>query len=154
MKVLPRPRHRHVEQPALLVDLLGFAGCHVRRDAAVHKIEDKDSVPFLPLGGVDGRQDQIVFVKERPTCLCAARIRRIKGQFGQEALAAGVAESNLLQLVEVSGTGSRIIVETLEQRLIPVAHEPDLPLPRRIRVAQTSDDTAKAGPEQSGGGRR
>src|SRR5208282_308407 len=77
MKVLSRTRHRHVEQPALLVDLLG-----------------------------------------------------------------------------VSGTGSRIIVKTFHQRLIPVAHEPDLPLPRGIRVAQMCDHAAKAGPEQGGGGRR
>ena len=63
MKVFPRTRHRHVEQPALLVDLLGFAGGHVGRDAAVHEIENKDYVPFLSLGGMNGRQDQIVFVE-------------------------------------------------------------------------------------------
>ena len=34
IKVFPRTRHRNVEQPALLVDLLGFAGGHVRRDAS------------------------------------------------------------------------------------------------------------------------
>ena len=63
IKVLSRTRHRYVEQPALLVDLLGFACGHVRRDAAIHEIEDEDSVPFLPFGGVDRRQDQIVFVE-------------------------------------------------------------------------------------------
>ena len=49
IKVFPRTRHRNVKQPALLVDLLGFAGCHVRRDAAVHKVENEDGVPFRPL---------------------------------------------------------------------------------------------------------
>lgn len=63
IKVFPRPRHRHVKQPALLVDLLGFACGHVRRDAAVHEIENIDGLPFLPFGGVDRRQDQIVFVE-------------------------------------------------------------------------------------------
>src|SRR6516164_3548034 len=51
IKVFSRTRHRHVEQPALLVDLLGSAGGHVRRDAAVHEIENKDGIPFLPFGG-------------------------------------------------------------------------------------------------------
>ena len=43
---------------------------------------------------------------------------------------------------EVSGSGSRIIVEAIEQRLIPVTHKPDLSLPRTIRVAQTRDNAA------------
>ena len=50
IKVLSRTRHRHEEQPALLVDLLGFAACHVRRDAAVDEIENKNGVPLLPFG--------------------------------------------------------------------------------------------------------
>ena len=65
IKVFPRTRHRNVEKPALLVDLLWFASGHVRRDAAVHKVENEDGVPFLPFGGVDRRQDQIVFVDWR-----------------------------------------------------------------------------------------
>jgi len=62
-KVLPRTGHGHVEQPALLVDLLLLAGGHVRRDATVHDIKNEHGVPFLAFGGVDGRQDQIVFVE-------------------------------------------------------------------------------------------
>ena len=117
IKVFSRTRHRHVKQPALFVDLLGFAGGHVRRDAAVHEIENKDGVPLLPFGGVDRRQDQIVFVEQRPACLCAARIRRVESQFGQETLATGITEGDLLELVEVSGSGNRIIVKAIEQRL-------------------------------------
>jgi hypothetical protein len=41
MEVLPRARHRHVEQPALRVDLLGFACGHVQGYTAVHEIEIK-----------------------------------------------------------------------------------------------------------------
>ena len=142
IKVFPRTRHRNVEQPALLVDLLWFASGHVRRDAAVHKVENENGVPFLPFGGVDRRQDQIVFVDWRPARLRTAGIRWVKGQFGQETLATGITEGDLLELVEVSGSGSRIIVKAIEQRPIPVAHKPDLPLPRSIRVAQTCDDAA------------
>jgi hypothetical protein len=140
IKVLSRTRHRHVEQPALLVDLLGVAGGHVRRDAAVHEIENKDGVPFLPFGGVDRRQDQIVFVEQRPARLRATRIRRVEGQFGQETPATGIPEGDLLEVVEISRAGSGIIVEAIEKRLIPVAHKPDLSLPRNIRVAQMCDE--------------
>jgi hypothetical protein len=35
MKMLARPGHRHIEEPALLVDLLGPAACHIRRNTAV-----------------------------------------------------------------------------------------------------------------------
>jgi hypothetical protein len=57
MQMLPGARHRHVEEPALLVDLIGLAGCHVRWNASIHEIENKDCVPFLSLGGMNGRQD-------------------------------------------------------------------------------------------------
>src|SRR6516164_11739018 len=48
IKMLPRPGHRHIEEPPLLVDLLEFAGCHIGRNAAVDEVENKDRVPFLP----------------------------------------------------------------------------------------------------------
>src|SRR6266481_4398663 len=66
MKMLARSCHRHIEKPALLVDLFGFAACHIRRNTAVDKIENKDRIPFLPLGRMNGRQDQIVLVELRP----------------------------------------------------------------------------------------
>ena len=40
--MLTRPGHRHIEEPALLVDLLGFAACHVRRNTTVDEVENKD----------------------------------------------------------------------------------------------------------------
>src|ERR1700739_1786384 len=96
IKAFPRTRHRHVEQPALLVDLLGSASGHVRRDAAVHEIENKDGVPFLSCGGVELRQDQIVVVEQWPARQSAAGIRRVEGEFGQETLATAVPEGDLL----------------------------------------------------------
>src|SRR4029077_1820488 len=35
MKMLARSGYRHIEKPALLVDLFGFAACHIRRNTAV-----------------------------------------------------------------------------------------------------------------------
>ena len=65
MKMLARSCHRHIEKPALLVDLLGSAACHIRRNTSVDEVENKDRVPFLPLGRMNGRQDQIVLVEPR-----------------------------------------------------------------------------------------
>ena len=77
MKMLARPGHRHIEEPPLLVDLLRSAACHIRRNTAVDEVENKDRVPFLPLGGMNGRQDQIVLVEPRATGLGAAGIGRV-----------------------------------------------------------------------------
>src|SRR5271165_1931301 len=107
MKMLARPSHRHIEEPALLVDLLGFAACHIRRNTAVNEVENKDRVPFLPLGRMNGRQDQIVLVELRAAGFGAAGIGRVQRQLGQKTLAGDVAGGDLLKLVEVSGTGSR-----------------------------------------------
>jgi hypothetical protein len=49
VKMLARPSHRYIEEPALLVDLLGLGACHIRRNTAVDEVENKDPVPFLPL---------------------------------------------------------------------------------------------------------
>ena len=87
MKMLARPGHRHIEEPPLLVDLLEFASCHVGRNAAVDEVENKDRVPFLPLGRMNGRQDQIVFVELRAAGFGAAGIGRVQCQLGQKTLA-------------------------------------------------------------------
>ena len=55
VKMLARPSHRYIEEPALLVDLLGLGACHIRRNTAVDEVENKDPVPFLPLGRMNGQ---------------------------------------------------------------------------------------------------
>ncbi len=57
--------HRHVEQPALFLDLLVEPVRQVGRDAAVDRVEHVHRLPFLALGRVDGRQDQVVLVEQR-----------------------------------------------------------------------------------------
>ena len=87
MKMLARSCHRHIEKPALLVDLLGFAACHIRGNAPVDEIENKDRVPFLPLGRMNGRKDQIVLIELRAAGLGAASVGRVQCQLGQKTLA-------------------------------------------------------------------
>ena len=85
------PGHRDVEKPALLLNLRGRAGSEIGRDAAIDDVQDEDRLPFLPLRGVDRRQDQVVFIAQRDAGLVARCIWRIQGEFGQEALAGGIA---------------------------------------------------------------
>lgn len=54
------PRHRDVEKAGLLLQLMCAAGAEVGRDAAIDGVQDKHRPPFLPLGGVDRGQDQII----------------------------------------------------------------------------------------------
>ena len=65
VEVIARPRHRDVEQAPLFFDLFFASRGHVRRNAAVHDIQDVDDVPLLALGRVDGGEDEVVFVDER-----------------------------------------------------------------------------------------
>src|SRR6516162_5142412 len=116
MKMLARPGHRHIEEPALLVDLLGSAACHIRRNTSFDEVENKDSVPFLPLGRMNGRQDQIVLVELRAAGIGAAGIGRVQCQLGQKALAGDVTGGNLLELVEIRGAHAHIIIEAFKLR--------------------------------------
>ena len=111
MKMLARSGYRHIAKPALLVDLLGSAACHIRRNTSVDEVENKDRVPFLPLGRMNGRQDQIVLVELRAAGSGAAGIGRVQYHLGQKTLTGGVAGGDLLELVEVSGARRRVTVE-------------------------------------------
>ena len=64
-EVVLRARHRHIQQPAFLLDLGGAPGRHVRRDAAVDDVQHLHRLPFLALRRVDRGQDQIVLVEQR-----------------------------------------------------------------------------------------
>ena len=129
-------RHGDVEQPPLLLDLLGAAGRHVRGDAAVDDVEDVDRLPFLTLGGVDGRQDQVVLVEQRRAGLRARRARRIEREVGEERFARGIARSDAHELVEIAGAHDRVRVALLEMGLIPLPHEVELRRPAGLRAVQ------------------
>ena len=79
---------------------------------------------------MDGRQDQVVLVEVRVGGLRARGPRWIEGQIGEEALSRRRGGSQLLELLEVSEAYARVVVETLEVRLVPAAHQPHLRAPR------------------------
>src|SRR5262245_38030206 len=47
------PGHRHVQQAALLLDVVDIAGGHVRGDAAINNVEHEHRFTFLALGRMD-----------------------------------------------------------------------------------------------------
>ena len=108
------PRHRDIEQPALLLDLIALADRKVARDAAIDGIKHEHLRPFLALGRMDRRQDQIILVEMRRTGLVAGGVRRIKCQIGEKTLARRIAGRDLLELQEVSAAGGRVLVQALE----------------------------------------
>src|SRR5262249_61142681 len=81
--------HGDVEQAALFLDLRRRARGEIRRNAAVDRIEEEHSLPLLPFGRMDGREDQIILVDERRTGLVAGRGWRVERELGEEALACG-----------------------------------------------------------------
>ena len=119
-------RHGDVEQAPLFLDLGLGAGRKVRRDAAVDGVEQEDRFPFLALGGMDGRENQIILVEQRHAGLVAGRVRRIERELGEEALAARISLRDLHELDEIGLADHGVLVNALEMRLVPAAHQLDL----------------------------
>lgn len=82
-----RPRHRDIKQSAFLLDFVGRADTEIGRNATVDGVEHEDRTPFLTLGRMDGREDQIILIEQRYAGLAGGRVRRIERQLGQEPLA-------------------------------------------------------------------
>src|SRR5215831_6764910 len=103
MQMLLGTGHGDIQQAALFVDLRWLVGGHIRGDAAINEVQHVNSVPFLPLGRMDCRQDQIILVELKTAGVGAARIGRVECHLGEEAFAARVTHGNLFELVEVCG---------------------------------------------------
>jgi hypothetical protein len=146
MQTVFRPRHGDIEQSPLLFDFGCRACAEVRGDAAVDGVEDEDRFPFLPLGGMDRGQDQIILVAKRHARLIARGVRGVEGQFGEEALPRRVARRDLFELKQVGQARRRIFVNALEMRLIPVARPFDFGGPAGHARAQAPEGFDKAGP--------
>src|SRR6202023_125810 len=110
VKIVLGARHRDIEQTPLLLDLSGRPGTEVGRNAAVDNVEHEDRLPFLALGGMDRREDQIILVEQRHACLVTRRIRRIERKFGQETLPRRIATRDLLELDQIGVTCTGILV--------------------------------------------
>ena len=86
MQIILGTGHWRIEKPTLHLNLPRGAGCEIRRNAAINDVEHKHGFPFLALGRVDRRQDEIILVKQRNPCEVTRGVLRIECQLGQEAL--------------------------------------------------------------------
>ena len=111
-----RPGHRDIEEAPLLLDLFGRAGREIGGNAAVDAVEHEHRAPFLALGRMDGREDEIVLVAQRRPRLVAGRVGRVEGQFAQEALARGEGGRDAFERLEVAEPRRGVVVARLELR--------------------------------------
>ena len=142
MQMVAGAGHGDIEQAALLLDLGAGPGREVGRDAAVHHIEQKNRFPFLSLGGMDGRKDQIILVEQGNAGLGAGGVGRIERQFGQKSLARGIGRGDLFELDEIDLAGGEILVQAFEMRLVPKPRAGDF-----RRPAGAAGDVAQGGDE-------
>src|SRR5262249_10766678 len=137
MQMVPGPRHRDIEQAALFFQLGRCAGAKVGWHAAIDDIQHIDRLPLLSLRGMDGRQDQIVFIEQRNASLIAGRVGRIERKFGEETLAGGIAACDLFELDEIGAARVRVLVDALKMRLVPETYALDVGGP--LRISEVAD---------------
>src|SRR3954471_12224934 len=114
MEIVLCPRHRDIEQTTLLLEFGGSAGSQVRWHAAVDHIQHVYRFPFLALGRMDGRQDEVVLVQQRHAGLIAGRIWWIKGEFGEKAFTRWISAGDLLELNEIGTANLGVFVDALK----------------------------------------
>src|SRR2546430_7927669 len=126
VEVIARSRHRDVQQPPLLLDLFFAPRRHVRGNTAVDHVQDVDDVPFLALGRMDSRENQVILIDERVASEIAERFGGIQREIREEALAALVIAGEALQRFQVADANRGSLVKSLEMRLVPLAQHFDV----------------------------
>ena len=119
MQAVLGARHRDVEQPALLLDFRCCSGTEIGGNTAVDDIEHEDGPPFLSLGGMNRREDQVVLIQQRHPGLIARGLRRVERQLRQETRPRRIASGDLLELQQVGLADRRIFMNALKVGLIP-----------------------------------
>jgi hypothetical protein len=119
MQMILGTRHCHVEQTALFLNFLCCTSGEIRRDTAVDAIENKHGLPFLPLGRMNSRENEVIVVQSRCTSLIASGVRWIQRQLSQKLLAIRITQGNLRQLHQICLTHHCIVVNALEMWFIP-----------------------------------
>ena len=95
---------------------------------------------------MNGREDQIILVEQRIAGPVAGRIRRIERQLGQKSLAARIGRGDLDELQQIGLAQHGIVVDAVEVRLVPAAHQVELGGPARRAAADQANRLDKGGP--------
>jgi hypothetical protein len=98
VEFVPGACHGDIKKTPLLLDF-GVRACgEIRRDASVDDVQHKDRPPFLTLGRMDGRENQIILIQKRNPSVVAGRIGWVERQLGQEVLSRPIAGGDPLEL--------------------------------------------------------
>src|SRR5882672_1814132 len=136
LQVILGARHRHVKQAPFFLNLGGRTGGEIRRDAAVDRIQQVHGGPFLPFGGMNGRERQIFLIAQRVACFVAGCARRVECQLGKKTLTRSVCGGDVFQRSQV-GASHRCIVVTLQQQwFVPVPHDREVCRPWCVTLPQ------------------
>lgn len=104
-----------VEESAFFFDFFSAAGGHVGGDIAVGGVDDGDGVPFESFGGVDGAEDEEVFIEEWIGGEILGGGRGIKSHLGEEFAAGLIACGDGFELFEVVKPSGGVVVCGFDQ---------------------------------------
>src|SRR5688572_21029216 len=144
--MIARACHRDVEQASLFLDLIGCADREVGWNATVDDVEHEHRAPLLALRRVDRRQHEPVFIDHRWPRVIAGRARWIEGEVIEKAAARGVRPRDRFELREITEPRFGAVVALDEDRLVELAHAPDLTRPWRVRARDLDEQLAERRP--------
>ena len=101
------PGHGDIEQSAFLVNARFVGDGHVRGDHSVGGVENVHNVPLAALRGVDGAENEVVFLPKRRLGEVRGRPGRIEGEVGDQSRARAVSRGDLNELIDVAAGGWR-----------------------------------------------
>ena len=73
--MLARPGHRDTEEPAFLVEPIGFAARHIRGNAVVDEIKNKGCVQGLLSTGIHCPYRSMAWASHRHSPICSGVVR-------------------------------------------------------------------------------
>ena len=99
-------------------------------------------IPFATFGGVDGAQDDVVFVKQRRSGQITGGVRRVERKLAEKTAALVVRPGDALQLLEVLYASLRTAVTLQDDRFAKAANAGDLD--RGCRIFGGGDTVGKS----------
>src|SRR5881396_3706670 len=118
VEVLLRAGDGDVEEAALLLQLVVGGHRIDGRELAVQRPDDEDAVPFEPLGGMDGGQDQPLVVLVLRLDVEHALVGRLQRQVRQERLQLAVARGDRVEVLHILDALGIVVVVLLEDRQV------------------------------------
>ena len=148
-QIVLRAGESDVQQAPLLLDEFRLARREFRRETAVDDVEHVNRVPLHSFRRVNGREHQVVIIEQRLAREVAGGMRRIERELREKALARGILPGQLLELIQVAQARVEVLVDALEVRPVPLAHEVHLADPLALRIRERQHQLRELVPVES-----